>query len=97
MGATTWAYPEKNINLKACLDMINLHRHAVAAAYQHYLDKVNQFVSTAPHIGPRWPQDGFFLPSSESFMQRFDTLSAELTLKSLIRLSQLKTAATPEA
>lgn len=83
MGATTWAYPNDTVTRDELLLIIGELRRAFAKTYRAFLQKSQHF-EKKPIIGEQWPIDGYFLPSVEIFMQRFEQSAAEKTLHLLL-------------
>lgn len=83
MGATTWSYPENEVSMSEALTLVQALRQAVRDTYEHFLDEVAAF-SDPPHVGDRWPADGYFLPSPEVFMAEAEARASAATLRSLL-------------
>ncbi len=86
MGATTWMYPKSSVSPLECLQLLAMFRESVEKAYLRYLDKVKTF-RDPPMIGERWPESGYFLPDSETFMTALEKRSSSLTLAGLLNIS----------
>lgn len=82
MGATTWMYSGANVSPGEMIQVINALYSGFQEAYQHYLDKVQSF-STPPLLGEHWPREGYFLPTTEVFMQEVLRRTAPQTLTML--------------
>jgi len=82
MGATTWTYPAKTVAAGDLVSIIKTLREAVRSNYATYVDKVSTFASP-PEIGARWPEDGYYLPSVDVFMDAVDQMIPTLDSLSL--------------
>jgi len=87
MGATTWTYPDSHMDHDNLINMISTYRKSVQKTYGRYLEKVSGY-RNKPEIGSRWPRQGFYLPSSDIFMQRFEQEASSTTLLSLINVNE---------
>jgi len=85
MGATTWTYPDQDIEVEDVLLMISSLRQGFRSAYEITL-KESAAMDNPPVIGTKWPKGGRFLPSADVFM---DELSKRASTKTLISLSTL--------
>lgn len=83
MGATTWMYPDERIGVPRALALIAALRGSIRSAYVTYLQKVGTF-ARPPTIGPRWPRDGYALPSADVFMRELARRTSEVTLGELL-------------
>ena len=86
MGATTWMYPEKEVNLAELLQMIMTLRQAFTETYKAYIKKSETFTKQV-EIGDKWPRDGYFLPSVEVFMAKVNHQNAKQTLNAILQAS----------
>jgi hypothetical protein len=86
MGATTWAYPERQLTAEEMIGVLAALRSSVRGAYQAYLDKVATF-GNPPEIGERWPRDGYYLPSADVFMIALNESIAAASLDALLDAS----------
>jgi adenylate cyclase len=84
MGATTWMYPQQQVTLQEALQLLQLFRSSVAAAYTRYLDKVTMFASP-PQVGTQWPSQGYFLPDAETFITATTERASAATIRILLR------------
>lgn len=82
MGATTWLYPDEHVTPGELLNAIAAVREAFKTAYLAYLDKVKTFKNPPP-IGDKWPHDGYFLPTAETFMQELALRASPATVAAL--------------
>lgn len=87
MGATTWAYPSKEVTYEEAMQILGAVRQGFRDAYEKYLAKAKTF-STPPEIGDRWPKDGYYLPSSEVFLAEFSRRSSVGTVQRLLTMAQ---------
>ncbi len=87
MGATTWSYPQSQVSLDEALAIINALRQAFHDAYQEYADKVSTF-SNPPPLGQKWPDQGYFLPSTEVFTREAMLIASPDTLHALLAFQQ---------
>ena len=86
MGATTWTYPEAKMDHSNLIKMIVTYRKSVQKTYERYLKNVSSY-KIKPEIGDKWPRHGFFLPSSDVFMRRFEQDASASTLISLLNVN----------
>ena len=86
MGATTWAYPDARLASGEMITLLAALRNAFRGAYQTYLDKVTAF-EDPPEIGQRWPRDGYYLPSTDVFMDELGRQTAQESLQLLLHES----------
>ncbi len=84
MGATTWAYPQETLTRDELIVIISELRRAFAKTYRAFVQKSQTFANK-PFVGKQWPTDGYFLPSVDVFMQRFEKSAAESTLYLLLQ------------
>lgn len=89
MGATTWAYPKEFVTRDESVEILSELRIAFAKVYRSFLEKTKTYV-TAPEIGDKWPSDGYFVPSSQAFFQRFEKSASADTLDFLLKTHALK-------
>lgn len=70
MGATTWSLPKPGYTRKEVLSMVQSFRGAAAGTYDEYLEEYATAgaEATVPEVGQRWPEDGFAVPDTPSFM-----------------------------
>lgn len=87
MGATTWMYPKASVSLEEMLEVISALERGFREAYAAYLKKVESF-ARPPKIGERWPREGYFLPSLETFMAEVLRRTSPQTLKALQALGE---------
>ncbi len=85
MGATTWLYPKESVDMTETLTVLSVLREKLKTVYASYLRKAKGF-SNPPHIGDKWPRDGYFLPTTEVFMNVFETESSKTTLNTLFKV-----------
>jgi hypothetical protein len=84
MGATTWAYPQDTLTRDELIVIIRELRRAFTKTYTGFIQKSQTFANKPP-VGEKWPADGYFLPSVDVFMQRFEKSAAESTLYLLLK------------
>lgn len=95
MGATTWAYPDEYVTRGVLATIMIELRRAFNKAYVTYLNKTKNF-SNKPEIGTRWPAEGYYLPSVDVFMSRFESMAALNTLALLIKKNSNKPKIMPK-
>jgi len=83
MGATTWLYPDETVSLEEIMDAVSVVRSGIVTAYLQYLEKCKKF-QNPPEIGNKWPEQGYFLPSSEVFLAAYEQEASQQTLKILL-------------
>ena len=88
MGATTWSYPEGEVGAATALMLLGTLRHGIREAYQHYLDKVATFADPPP-VGDRWPADGYYLPSVDTFLSRVEQRASANSVSLLLKAQGL--------
>lgn len=86
MGATTWTYPNGALSISDALHVLAALRSGFKDAYDAYLIKARSF-KTPPEIGSKWPAHGYYLPSSDVFMQEVERRTSSATLQRLIDAS----------
>jgi len=89
MGATTWLYPDKTVSLEEVIKAASAIRRGIAVAYTKYLDKCKTFQSP-PDIGDKWPEQGYYLPSSQVFLAVYEKEASLQTMNILLSNSDLK-------
>lgn len=68
MGATTWAFPSDSLTTNELIKWIDVYTQSANHAYSSYLDKTKTFEhSEKIIIGTKWPSEGYFLPTVNSF------------------------------
>ncbi len=85
MGATTWTYPKATVSLQEALEILAAARHAFRSSYAKYLKEVATF-DAPPAIGTQWPSEGYYLPSTDAFMAKAETLASAATVRGLLAL-----------
>lgn len=85
MGATTWSYPRATVSSDEIMQNIVALRRGFKEAYSEYLAKTQSFTKK-PLIGDKWPKDGFYLPSLETFMKRIDEQNSGHTLEGILTI-----------
>lgn len=86
MGATTWAYPSKEVTYEEAVQILGAVRHGFREAYEKFLEKTRSY-DHPPEIGDRWPKEGYFLPSTEVFLAEFSRRSSTGTVQRLLALA----------
>ncbi|HTU62401.1 MAG TPA: hypothetical protein VMF89_28270 [Polyangiales bacterium] len=86
MGATTWTYPHDDVSLQELLSVLAALRNGFRDAYDAYLGKARSF-KNPPEIGNQWPANGYYLPTSATFMQEVERRTSGPTLKRLLSAS----------
>jgi len=86
MGAATWTYPKRGVAFTEFFDLSQSLRKGFKDAYDTYLEKISR-MENPPEIGDNWPKDGYYLPSSEKFMDEIERRCAENTLAALSKIS----------
>ena len=89
MGATTWSYPEPEVDAAEALSMIAALRRAFRDAYSEYLQAAEQF-REPPEIGGSWPADGYSVPSADVFMAEAERRASPATMRSLLRTDRFE-------
>ncbi len=89
IGATTWTYPEDSVSVEKLTEMINAYRSGAQTTYEGYLAKTRSFTTTAqPTIGTLWPERGYYLPTTEVFMDSVNQRVSPYTLKQLLLVAR---------
>ncbi|MBU2952051.1 DUF3365 domain-containing protein [Tamlana agarivorans] len=89
MGATTWQYPKDSLTYKETVDVLSSYAKGTVDVYMEYLDEIENFkASEKPEIGDKWPEEGFYLPSAEVFLDSVKKLSSYETVKHLVVTSE---------
>jgi len=85
MGATTWSIPQDSLTTNEVMDYVDAYISASHKVYGMYLDKVRGFKnSKLPHIGNKWPSEGYFLPDADNFVKKLELTYAATTLNELL-------------
>jgi hypothetical protein len=85
MGATTWSFPKEFVSTEDILKNVFYLRSGFKSAYASYLKKVETF-KEKPEIGVKWPDDGFFMPKLEVFVQTYENTNSKPSLSELTKL-----------
>jgi adenylate cyclase len=86
MGATTWTYPQDSLSFEDLQAVILAYRNGVATTYESFLAEVKSFKGQEqPEIGDQWPGKGYFLPSTEAFVDSVTLLASTKTLKGILK------------
>ena len=86
MGATTWSYPRAEVSMEEVLSMVSALRRGFRDAYEEYLAKTATF-APPPVIGQNWPVDGYFLPSTDVFMEEVERTASPRTIRRVLELN----------
>jgi len=95
MGATTWAYPDEYVTRDKLIEIISELRKAFAKAYVSFLEKTRSF-KKPPAIGARWPSEGYFVPATRVFMERFEEAASPDTMRFLLTKSDVQNTVNTE-
>lgn len=86
MGATTWSVRQDSLTTEEVMEYVGAYISASRKVYGMYLDKVKGFKSTTlPHIGSKWPSEGYFLPNEENFVKKLELTFSANTLNELLK------------
>lgn len=86
MGATTWTYPKDSLSFEELQAIVIAYRKGVAATYDLFLEEVKAFKgSSIPEIGDNWPRQGYYLPSTEAFLDSVTLLASAKTLNGILK------------
>jgi len=88
MGAVTWTYPEKSVDIEKAVALLSVFRKSVLGAYSRYVDKVRAF-DKPPAIGQNWPKAGYFLPTPAVFMRAISQQASPLSIRALNKMSEI--------
>jgi len=88
MGATTWLYPDETVSLEEIIEAVSAIRKGITVAYTKYLDKSKRF-QRPPDIGDKWPEQGYYLPSSQVFLTVYEKEASLQTMSILLSNSNL--------
>ena len=83
MGATTWTYPKEYVTRDEIALVINGLRESIRTTYNAFVLKAESFDSP-PVIADKWPEEGYFVPRSDVFIDRFKQSVSSHTLGYLI-------------
>jgi len=83
MGATTWLYPDETVSLEEIMDAVSVVRSGIVATYLQYLEKCKTF-QNPPEIGSKWPEQGYFIPSSKAFLAIYEKEASLQTMQILL-------------
>ncbi|HYJ08627.1 MAG TPA: hypothetical protein VEX18_06450 [Polyangiaceae bacterium] len=86
MGATTWTYPNGALSLQEVLAALAALRNGFREAYDAYLAKARSF-KNPPEIGNQWPANGYYLPTTDTFMQELERRTSGPTLQRILNAS----------
>lgn len=85
MGATTWTYPQDSLSFDELKAIITAYRQGVETAYSAFLDEVKGFKEhPVPEIGNKWPAKGYYLPSTEVFLDSIKQMASVQTLNGIL-------------
>lgn len=84
MGATTWQYPKDSLSYTETIQLLNAYRDGVKSIYGELIDEVTAFkTSEKPEIGKKWPSEGFYLPTAETFLDSVMVMTSYKTMSKL--------------
>ncbi|MEX2570248.1 MAG: DUF3365 domain-containing protein [Gemmatimonadota bacterium] len=83
MGAATWSYTKPAVSQAEYLRIVAAVRQSFRDAYARYVEKTSTFESQ-PELGERWPEQGFYLPSVDVFMEEFGRRASAATVERLL-------------
>lgn len=85
MGVTTWAFPSDSLTTNELIKWIEVYTQSANNAYASYLDKAKTFERSEKIIvGTKWPSEGYFLPTVNSFSDTILSRSSLNLIKSFI-------------
>lgn len=86
MGATTWTYPSDSLSFNELQTIILAYRKGTVATYEAFLAEVKTFKNQEiPEIGENWPAEGYFLPTSNVFIDSVKMLVSNSTLEGVLK------------
>lgn len=86
MGATTWTYPQDSLSFDELQAIVLAYRKGIAATYDMFLAEVKTFKGQeVPPIGDKWPAEGYYLPSTQAFVDSVTLLASSKTLKGILK------------
>lgn len=89
MGATTWTFPDDSVSVEKVTEMVAAYRKGARHTYESYLDKISSFrPNKKPGIGTKWPSNGYFIPSTEVFIDSVNVSVSPKTLHQLLQYSE---------
>jgi len=83
MGATTWLYPRKAMSVNDALLLLSELRNGFKYSYQLFLNEVKKMPKPYS-IGNKWPDEGDFVPKTDTFMEKFSALASHSTMEKLL-------------
>ena len=83
MGATTWTHPEPAVSTDELLMTISAVYSAIALAYDDYIDEVLDG-EEPPVVGSAWPESGYMIPDTQTFMAAVRSSSSPAVLVLLL-------------
>lgn len=86
MGATTWTYANQQISYEEFFLMLDTLRKGFASSYKVMLKELSN-LENPPHIGEKWPRDGYYLPSTELFIKTAQRSSSPFAIEKLAQVS----------
>ncbi len=85
-GATTWTYPSDSVSFSELQSIIMAYRGGAKATFEAYLAEIDGFTEAEkPSIGD-WPAGGYHVPSPQAFVDSVGILTADQTLKGILKL-----------
>jgi hypothetical protein len=88
MGATTWLFPRPTVSVEKAIETVAFFRSAARASYEDFLAKTQGYTANRPTIGEKWPADGMFLPSADTFMKAVAERASAGTLSRILSLPE---------
>ncbi|TCL09293.1 hypothetical protein BXY66_1338 [Shimia isoporae] len=89
MGATTWTYPDKTLNLNSYFSALEATFVSVQEAYQLYLDKTTGF-ELPVGVGENWPKEGRrTLPDADVFLAEVRAAAAAQLVEAMLPVDGL--------
>jgi adenylate cyclase len=93
MGATTWLYPKQQLTQDELLIVLAAFRLSVKESYEVYIAKAEGFTESSPTIGEKWPRDGLFIPSTQTFMKTATQAVSAKTVDQLLAATEIERVA----
>lgn len=85
MGATTWSTPKDSLSTEELLRYMKTYLDAAFKTYENYIASVETFdAQEKPEVGEKWPDQGLYLPSPQTFKAKLDELYSSYTFNELL-------------
>lgn len=85
MGATTWTFPEDSVTFEQAQAMLMAYREGAKKTFAEFIEEINGFKEKEkPEIGEKWPNEGYYIPTPDAFMDSVKVLSSKETLAMLL-------------